>query len=116
MLLEILRALESLSAEFALVWLQGNVHANMRGDVIALDCSGAALAPGAGQVEVVGRLATDVALANVLLDNASVDAINLSDARNLHREPLGMRIARRSPAIGTANSRLRPRLTRLVER
>ena len=88
MLLEILWALESLATEFALVWLQRNVHADMRGDVVALDGGGAALAPGAGEVEVVGRLAPDMALANVLLNDASVDAISARAECSLHREPL----------------------------
>ena len=67
MFLEILRTLESLAAELALVRLQGNVDADVRGDVVALDGGGAALTPGAGQVEVVRGLATNVALADMFL-------------------------------------------------
>lgn len=70
MLLEILRALERLATELALVGLQRHVDAYVRGDVVALDGGGAALAPCAGEVEVVGRLAANVSLANVLLDVA----------------------------------------------
>lgn len=67
MLLEILRALESFAAEFALVRLQGHVDSDVRGDVIALDSGGTALTPCAGEVEVVSRLATNMALTNMFL-------------------------------------------------
>ena len=66
--LEILRTLERFPAELALVRLQGNVDSDMGSDVVALDRGGSALAPCAGQVEVVGRLAADMALADVLLE------------------------------------------------
>ena len=66
-LLEILRTLERLSAEVALVWLQGNVNTNVRGDVVALDRCGAARVPLASQVEVVGALPPNVPLTNVVL-------------------------------------------------
>lgn len=66
-LLEILRTLEGLSAEVALVWLQGDVHTNVRGDVVTLDRCGAARVPLAGQVEVVGALSSNVPLADVVL-------------------------------------------------
>jgi hypothetical protein len=71
-LLEILRTLESLAAEVALVRLQRDVNANVRSDVITLDRSGAAVAPLAGQVQVVGALATDVALADVVLSKSAL--------------------------------------------
>jgi hypothetical protein len=66
-LFKILRAFERLAAEIALVRLQGDVHANVRCDVVALDRGGAAVAPLAGQVQVVGALATNMALTNVIL-------------------------------------------------
>jgi hypothetical protein len=52
-LLEILRTLECLATELALVGLQGDVDSDVRSDVVTLDCGGAALAPSTGQVEVV---------------------------------------------------------------
>ena len=67
MFLEILRALECLAAELAFVRLQGDVNPDVRGDVVTLDRGGSALAPGAGQVEVVRRLAANMALADVFL-------------------------------------------------
>ena len=67
MLLEILRALEALAAEIALVRLQGNVNTDMRSDVIALHRGGAARVPLAREVQVVGALATNMLLANVFL-------------------------------------------------
>jgi hypothetical protein len=68
-LLEILRTLESLAAEVALMRLQRDVNANVRSDVITLDRGGAAVAPLAGQIQVVGALATDMALTNVILSS-----------------------------------------------
>jgi len=70
-LLEILRSLESLSTEVALVRLEGNVDANVRCDVIALDGCDAARTPVASQVEVVCALATDVTFAYVLIKSLS---------------------------------------------
>lgn len=66
-LLEILGALEGLAAEVALVWLQGHVNTDVRGDVVTLDGCCAAVAPLARQVEVVGALAANVTLTNVVL-------------------------------------------------
>ena len=67
MFFQILGSLEGLATEFALVRLQRDVNADVRGDVVTLDGGGAALAPGAGQVEVVGRLAADMTLADMFL-------------------------------------------------
>jgi len=67
MFLQILRSLERLAAEFTLVGLQRDVDSDVRRDVVALDGRGSALTPCAGQVQVVGRFATDVSLADVLL-------------------------------------------------
>jgi hypothetical protein len=67
MLLEILRTLERLATEVALVRLQGDMDANVRGDVIALDRGSTAVAPLAGEVEVVGALAANMALTDVVL-------------------------------------------------
>jgi hypothetical protein len=50
MLLQILWALKSLSAEITLVWLERDVDANVGGYVITLDSSSAAAAPLASQV------------------------------------------------------------------
>lgn len=68
MLLEILWALECFATKVALVRLQRNMNADVRGDMVTLDGGGATCAPLAGQVEIVGALATDVALAYVILD------------------------------------------------
>ena len=70
-LLQILRPLKGLSAKVAFVRLQWNVNSHVRGDVIALDGSGAACAPSAGEIEVVCRLATDMALADMVLGSVS---------------------------------------------
>jgi hypothetical protein len=66
-LLQVLRALEGFATEVTLVRLQRNVNADVRGDVVTLDGGGATCAPLAGEVEVVGTLAADMALAHVIL-------------------------------------------------
>lgn len=68
-LLQILGPLECLATEVALVWLQGDMHTDMRGDVVALDGGSIAVAPLAGQVQVVGAFAADMALADVFLSD-----------------------------------------------
>lgn len=76
MFLEILWSLECLATELTLVRFQRDVDSNVGGDVVTLDGGGATLTPGAGQVEVVGRLATDVSLANMVLCNRSTRNTN----------------------------------------
>lgn len=71
-LLEILRALERLAAELALVGLERNVDADVRSDVITLDSGCSARVPLAGEAQVVGALATNVALANVFVKQVRV--------------------------------------------
>ena len=66
-LLEILGALEGLAAEVALVWLQGHVNTDVRGNVVTLDGCSAAVTPLARQIQVVGALAANVTLTNVIL-------------------------------------------------
>jgi hypothetical protein len=66
-LLQILRALKSFAAEVALMRLQWYVNTDVRGDVVSLDCGGAAVAPLACQVQVVGAFATNVTLTDVVL-------------------------------------------------
>lgn len=68
MLLEILRTLEGFATEVTFVRLQGHMHTDVRRDVVTLNGCGATCAPLAGQVEVVGALAADVAFANVILE------------------------------------------------
>lgn len=67
MLLQILGALERLPTKVTLVWLQGDVNTNVRGDVVALDRCGAARVPLASQVEVVGALSANMSLTDVVL-------------------------------------------------
>lgn len=67
MLLQVLWTLEALAAVGALVWLQWDVDADVGGDVVALDGRGTAVNPSTGQVQVVGRLAADMTLADVLI-------------------------------------------------
>jgi hypothetical protein len=66
-LLEILRAFERFSTKVALMRLQGHVNADVRSDVVPLDCSGAAIAPLAGQVQVVGAFTANMTFTDVVL-------------------------------------------------
>ena len=70
MLLQILRTLERLAAEVTFVWLQGNMDADMGGDVVTLDRGGAARVPSTGQVQVVCALSSDVLLTDMVLDKS----------------------------------------------
>ena len=67
MLLQVLRALERLSTEVALMRLQRDVDSDVGGDVIALDSSGAAGVPATRQIQVVCALASNVLLADMVL-------------------------------------------------
>jgi hypothetical protein len=67
-LLEILGALEGLAAEVALMWLQRHVNTDVRGNVVTLDGGGAAVTPLARQIQVVGALAANVTLTNVIIE------------------------------------------------
>lgn len=69
MLLQVLRTLEGLATELTFVRLQRHVDSDVGGDVVALDGGGTARLPSTGQVEVVGALATNMLLANVLLNS-----------------------------------------------
>lgn len=79
-LLEILRTLERLATELALVRLERDVDANVRGDVIALNSSSAARVPLASEVQVVGALAADMALTDVLLSSR----VSIGNSRKSH--------------------------------
>lgn len=67
-LLQVLWSLEALAAEVTLVWLQRDMDPDMRGDVISLDGRGAAGIPLASQIQVVGALATNMLLTDVLVE------------------------------------------------
>ncbi len=74
MLLQILRPFEGLAAELALVWLERDMDADVRGDVIPLDRGGPTRVPLASEVQVIGALATNMALTDVLLGKAGMSA------------------------------------------
>lgn len=105
-LLEILRALEGFLAEVTFVRLEGNVNADMRGDVVALDRRGATGTPLAGQVEVVCAFAADMAFADVILQAGGWSAWGMAwqdtslVARHSHRATRPSRSVHRSLATG----------------
>ena len=75
MLLQVLRTLKSFATEVALVWLQGYVDADMRGDMVALDGGCPTIAPLTSQVKVVCTLATNMTLANMVLDDSEFNSV-----------------------------------------
>ena len=68
-LLQILRALEGLAADRASVRLMRDMHTDMRGDMVPLDRLGFAVGPVAFQIQVVGGLATDMAITDMFLSS-----------------------------------------------
>ena len=78
-LLQILRALEGLSAELALVRLERDVNSDVRGNVVTLDGGCAARVPLAGKAQVVCALAANMAIANVLLKGNKSDYSRTSE-------------------------------------
>jgi hypothetical protein len=83
-LLEILWTLERFATEVALVRLQRHMNSDVRGNVVTLDGGCATCTPLTGQVEVVGALATDVALAYVILDDLLVSGVYCDEERVRH--------------------------------
>lgn len=71
-LFEILGALESFAADVAVVWLEGGMDANMGGDMITLSTTDVTAFPFAREAEVVGGLATDMVVAEVLVHDLGV--------------------------------------------
>jgi hypothetical protein len=67
MLLQVLRSLESFATEFTLVRFQGHMDPNVGSNMISFDRRGATVTPLTSQIEVVGRLATNMLLTDVLL-------------------------------------------------
>lgn len=68
MLPKVLGTPKGFATDVTLARLQAwNVRAHMRGDVVALCLSVAALTPSTGEVEIVGRRVTNVMLTQVLL-------------------------------------------------
>ena len=69
-LLEILGPFECFAAEVALVRLQRYVNTNVRSDVVTFHSSRAAVAPLTSQVQVVGTLAANMTLTDMVLQNS----------------------------------------------
>ena len=69
MFLEILRALERLSAEFASMRLEGDVDANVGGDMVAFDDGDMAVPPCALEIEVVCAFSSYMTVAHMLLNH-----------------------------------------------
>ena len=72
MLLQVLRTFEGLATEFASMRLQGNMDANVGGDVVSLDNGDATVTPRAGQIQIVGTLTADMIFAHMVLGSRSV--------------------------------------------
>lgn len=88
MLLQILRTLELLAAGLAFVRLERDVNAEMRGDVVTLHSSYPTATPSTSEVEVVGRLA-----ANMLIAQMFVKLVSLGE-NSRAGSPLARQLAR----------------------
>ncbi len=71
-LLEVLRSLEALLADLADVRLERGMYAEMGGDVVTLRAGGTAVLPVASEAEIVGGFATDVVVAEVVVEYLGV--------------------------------------------
>ena len=110
MLLEILWALERLAAEFTLVRFERDVDTYVRSDMISLDSRGAAASPLTGEIEVVGRLAANMALADMFLVMRLATRSGFGLVKGLgalRRESRAWSSALRSLATDTASFRRR---------
>lgn len=68
-LLQVLRSLEHLATRGARMRLEWRVHSQVRGDVIPLGADGIAPNPVACQAEIVGALASNVVVAQMLVQD-----------------------------------------------
>lgn len=68
MLLQILWALEGFLANLAGMRLEWSMNSQMARDVVSFGAGRAAVFPSAGQAEVVGTLAADVVIAEVVVE------------------------------------------------
>lgn len=94
-LLQILRALEALAAEFTLVRLERNVNPDVRGNVVTLDSSCATRVPLAGEVQVVGALAANMFLTEMVIKKLSaLEALAAVGAPAAHEVVLSLSAAR----------------------
>lgn len=71
-LLQVLRSLERLATELALVRLERDVNTDVRSDVITLYSGGATRVPLAGEAQVVCALATNMTLTNMFIERLGV--------------------------------------------
>ena len=76
MLFQVLGAFERLAAKLALVWLERNVNADMRGDMVTLNSRRAALAPGARKIQVVCGFSANMDIAEMVLEKLIVSLID----------------------------------------
>jgi hypothetical protein len=71
MFLQVLRPFETFLASAALVRLQGDMDTDMGCNMVALDRGCSTQIPATGEVEVVGALATNMSLTDMILQNMS---------------------------------------------
>lgn len=112
MLLQILRTLEWLAADLADVGFEWRVDSEMRSDVVALGTCGTAALPFARQTQVVGRLASNVVVAEMDIEQFGVGEglvaafpetlVSLVGGRRGRRRRRGGRCCRRGCCVGHA--------------
>lgn len=88
MFLFILWSFESFSTKLAPMWLQWNVNANVRRDVIPLDDFSVAATPSTDQVQVIGAFAPNVGVAYMILVRIrkSVPEVHIRNGRIEEKE------------------------------
>jgi hypothetical protein len=67
MLLQVLRTLEGLATETALVRFEGDMDSDVRGDMITFDGAGVASFPATDEIQVIGALASDMSFTEMFL-------------------------------------------------
>ena len=73
MLFQILWSLKGLSTKVAFVRLERNVYANVGGNMIAFDRCSATISPLAYQIKIIRAFPSNVALADMFLEDVQSD-------------------------------------------
>lgn len=71
-LLEVLRTFEGFAAHFTFMRLERDVHTDVGRDMVSLHRGGVTISPSAHEVKVVGRFATNMLLAHVIIKRFGV--------------------------------------------
>lgn len=103
--LQILRPFERLATKLTSMRFQWHVDTDVGGDVVPLDDLNLTVTPPAGEIEIVGALATDVGFANVILQTTSTAVPWRGVIDLLHKAARGSQPSSHSWPIGRCRSR-----------